>query len=168
MKTKSKQNILVASLLGLAALFTITLLPAPALAHDVASESSRAGIAGLWESTVEITNCQSGTVLATFRGLGLFHRGGGLEQQNNMSPILGKTALGSWQYLGANHFAATFRFFRFDPNGIYIGIQKVTRDIQLDAVGNTFTSVISSTTYDVNNNIIATGCGTETATRAND
>lgn len=49
--------------------------------------------------------------------------------------------------------------------GLWIGTQKVTHDIQLDPGGATFTSVITFTTLDVNDNVIATGCGVEAAAR---
>jgi hypothetical protein len=95
----------------------------------------------------------------------LFIRGGALEQTNNMSPLLGSASLGHWQYLGGQNYTSTFQFFAFSSTGVWTGTTKVTREITLAQGGNTFSSVISSTFFDVNGNVIATGCGTENATR---
>lgn len=166
MKDKIKKNALgsIASVLGLAALLTCALSPASATAQNPLPQNPGA-LEGGWYSNVTIQDCQSGNVLTTFQGLGVFHPDGVLEQNNNISPILGKLGLGHWQSLGGRHYTATFLFFRFDSTGVWTGTQKVTRDIQLDNQDRTFTSVISFTTFDVNGNPIATGCGTETATR---
>lgn len=165
-----KANILrsIALVCGLSALFTSPLSLPSADAQGTANKNRAARIEGVWDSDVTIQDCSSGTVLATFRGLGLFIRGGGLEQVNNLPPGLGKAALGQWQFLGGSHYTAHFQFFRFDPTGLWLGSQKVTRDIQLDEAGVTFSGVITSTTLDANDNVIATGCGVETATRVVD
>ncbi len=125
-------------------------------------------IEGVWDSQVNIVDCQSGTVLAGFRGLGLFIRGGALTQTNNMPPFLSSPSLGHWQALGAGHYTATFRFFRFLADGTNTGMQKVTRDFQVDPSGSTFSGTVVFETYDTSGNLIATGCGTETSTRVVD
>ncbi|MEO7167241.1 MAG: hypothetical protein ABI016_09405 [Chthoniobacterales bacterium] len=153
----------VALALGLAAMLGYTFSPSSAHAQDARNRAGR--IEGVWHSDVTIQDCTTGTTLATFQGLGSFIRGGALVQDNNLSPTLGKVAQGKWAFLGGAHYTASFQFFRFDGMGIWTGTQSVTRDIQLDAEANSFTSVISSTTYDVNGVVIATGCGVETATR---
>lgn len=83
-------------------------------------------------------------------------------------PFLSSPSLGRWQPLGGGHYSATFRFFRFLPDGTNTGLQKVTRDIQLDPGGSTFTGTVSFETSDTAGNVIATGCGTETSVRVVD
>ena len=163
-----KRNILksMALVCGLATLLTGTLATTATEAQTSRYQGNK--IEGVWESDVTVQDCSTGTVFATFRGLGLFIRGGALEQTNNMSPTLGKVALGQWQYLGGAHYTAHFQFYRFDSTGVWLGTQKVTRDIQLDPGGASFTAVIATTTLDVNDNVIATGCGVESATRVVD
>lgn len=41
-------------------------------------------------------------------------RGGGLEQNNNMPPNLGKSGFGQWTALGGGHYSSHFPFYRFD------------------------------------------------------
>jgi hypothetical protein len=167
-KDTMKRNILssIAVVCGLAALFAVTLRATATEAQTALNQTTR--IEGLWDSNVTIQDCNTGTVLATFRGLGLFIRGGALEQTNNLPPILGKAALGQWQHLGGSHYSAQFQFYRYDATGVWLGTQKVTRDIQLAPGGASFTGVIASTVLDVNDNVIGTGCGVEAATRVVD
>ena len=162
MNRKMKSSVLIAGLLGLVALFAGSRSVSAA-----AAESPRARIAGVWDSAITITNC-NGTVLATFRGLGLFSPDGSLQQANNMSPTVGKMGLGLWHHVGQQHYTASFTFFRFDPTGTYLGTQSVTRDIQLDSAGNSFTGTIAFSSYDPNGVVVAAGCGTETSVRVLD
>jgi hypothetical protein len=139
------------------------------LLSSAAAEPQNAGrrIAGVWDSAVTITDC-NGTILANFRGLGLFSPDGSLEQTNNMPPTLGKFGLGRWHYLGQQHYNAAFEFFRFDATGVYLGTQYVSRDIQMAPAGDSFTSAVTFISYDPNGVVVATGCGTETSTRVID
>jgi hypothetical protein len=162
MKNETKKKSLGA-VFGLAGLLICALAPSAALARGPGER-----IEGVWTSDVTITDCSSGTILATFHGLGMFIHGGSLSQTNNMNPALASPSAGHWEFLGGRSYSASFQFFRFDTTGTWTGTQKVSRDITLDSSGDTFTSVISFTTYDVNGNVIASGCGTETATRVVD
>ncbi|MEO6872804.1 MAG: hypothetical protein ABI233_11365 [Chthoniobacterales bacterium] len=98
----------------------------------------------------------------------LFSPDGSLQQNNNMSPTLGKMGLGRWHYVGQQHYTATFEFFRFDATRTYLGTQSVARDIQLDPAGDSFTSTIAFTSYDPNGVVVASGCGTEGSVRVID
>jgi hypothetical protein len=153
------------SILGLTALL-FTLSPASSSAQRSDGSDRGDRIEGGWDSQVTLTDCQTSNVLATFRGLGMFIRGGSLAQTDNQPPGLFSPGFGTWQHVGGGHYAATFRFFTFDANGAFTGVGRVSRNIQLDRDGNTFSSVISSEIFDTNGNLIATLCGTETATRA--
>jgi hypothetical protein len=154
-----KNNLMKNTTLALAGLLLCAFAPTAARA-----QSSGDKIEGVWNSNVTTTDC-NGTVLANFQGLGMFIRGGALTQTNNMNPALASPSAGHWEARGLHHYTAEFEFFRFDTTGAWTGTQMVSRRITLDAGGNSFTSVIEFTAYDVNGNVIATGCGTETATR---
>lgn len=158
------QKTAVASLLGWATVLAITFTPALSSAQGAAGQTRGDKIEGVWDSQVTITDCSSGTILATFRGLGLFIRGGALTQTNNQPPGLGSPSLGHWEKLSNGRYTATFRFFAF-ASGVFSGVQRVTRDIQLDQAGDTFSSVIATEFFDPNGNLVGSGCGLETATR---
>lgn len=165
MKSKLSKRTLASTLALLGAIGILaTSLPAQAAPDQRSGDR----IEGVWDSQIHIVDCPSGAVLASFRGLGLFIRGGSLTQTNNMAPFLSSPSFGSWHALGGGHYSATFRFFRFLPDGTNTGLQKVTRDIQLDPAGSTFTGTVAFETYDTAGNLIASGCGTETSTRVVD
>jgi hypothetical protein len=167
MKDKNKKTALasIVSIFGLTALlFILASASSSAQSSDGRDRGDR--IEGVWDSQVTLTDCQTGNVSATFRGLGTFIRGGSLAQTDNQPPGLFSPGFGRWQHSSGGHYTATFRLFTFDANGAFTGVARVSRDIQLDRSGNTFSSVISSEIFDPNGNLIATLCGTETATRA--
>ena len=152
---------------------TLGLTPTAAAQEPVATvpaaDDARAKrIEGAWESQVNVVDPQTGATVATFRGLTLFIAGGALTATNNTphAPALAGPSVGRWEYLGHKNYAASFRFFRFNPDGSFAGSQRVTRAITLTAGAQGFTGVISFQTLDANDNVIQTGAGTETAVRA--
>lgn len=159
----------LASAVALISLTTLLAFPAASTSAEGAPDQRHGDrIEGVWDSQVSIVDCQSGTVVASFRGLGMFIRGGSLTQTNTMPPALSSPSFGRWERISPGHYTATFRFFRFLPDGSFTGVQKVTRQIQLDPGGKTFTGEVSFETYDTAGNLIATGCGTETSARVVD
>ncbi len=124
-------------------------------------------IEGLWDSRVTIQDCQSGAVLKAFRAQELFIRGGSLIDTNAApnAPTTRGPGFGRWEYLGGQRYTATFRFFRFNPDGTFAGVQKVTRAIELNADSNQYTGAVIFESFDANDQLIQTGCGTETSTR---
>jgi hypothetical protein len=153
-----------AFLCGCAAFFVLALSSSVCSAQSLPGKVRGDKIEGVWDSQVTIVDCTNGTVLASFRGLGIFVRGGSNIQTNNLPPGPGPTALGQWEKLGGGHYTVSSRFFAF-ANGVFTGVQRVTRDIQLAPDGDTFTSVVATEFYDPNGNLVGTGCGTEAATR---
>ena len=73
--------------------------------------------------------------------------------------------IGTWQYNGGGSYSAPFQIFAFNTDGTPAGESKFTRDIQLAADGNSYTSVGTVEIFDVNGNLIVTLCATEVATR---
>lgn len=149
--------------------FTQILVSAQGSADDERSEDSRESSAnarrleGVWDSQVTLRICQTGDPIGSLRGMNMFIRGGSVVGTNaNPNP---PTALGSWQYLGGRRYITAGRFFRFNPDGSFAGVTRVTRNITLSRGGNDFTGTGSAEVFDTNDNLIATGCNTETAKR---
>lgn len=135
-------------------------------AEDSRQSSANARkLEGVWESQVTIRVCPAGDPIRTFRGLTLFSRGGSSTATNNNPPSTNSPALGRWEYQGGRRYRAVFRFFRFNPDGTFAGAQRITRNITLSPDGDHLTGTISFEVFDVNDNLIQTGCSTETATR---
>jgi hypothetical protein len=124
-------------------------------------------IEGVWDVTVVIRDCQTGGVMRTVRARNMFIRGGTLSELGALTnPILRGPGLGTWRYVGGDRYTAVFRFTRFNPDGTFAAIQKVTRTITLSQDSNTFAANAVVELFDVDGNPTAPpGCATETASR---
>jgi hypothetical protein len=72
---------------------------------------------------------------------------------------------GSWERIDQNHFNARFKFFLFNPSGLRIGSEEVTKDIFLTGP-DAFEATSTFDLFDVAGNMTAQGCIiNETATR---
>ncbi|HJY39143.1 MAG TPA: hypothetical protein VJ299_16825 [Steroidobacteraceae bacterium] len=123
---------------------------------------SRPSIEGVWDSTVTLQVCGGGPVLRTFRALNLFEDDGSLVATSEAVP---PPSLGRWRWLGGRTYRAQFQFMRLGAGGIFEGMTRVTRQIQMAADGKSFTSVVSTQVFDVTDTLFAEGCGKESATR---
>jgi hypothetical protein len=142
---------------------------APESAEGAPAEVSRrfqrdAGrLEGVWEAQVTRRVCATGEPIGTFRGMTNFIAGGALVGTNsNPNP---PTTYGRWQYLGSRHYVAVERFFRSNPDGSLAGVQRITRNITLARDGYHFTGINTSEVFDVDGNLIASGCTTDITRR---
>jgi hypothetical protein len=148
----------LASAVG-AIVMTITLMQTPALAKN-----GQAGkLEGVWDSTVTITNCESGVALARFRGFSIFVHGGATVASNNMPPASGSPAFGAWRHRQGRHYMDKFQLFIFGPGGVFVGPRQVTRDITLSHDNKRFVAIVHVEDFDSDGNLVHTGCGTEDA-----
>ena len=120
-------------------------------------------IEGVWEAQVTRRVCGTGDPIATFRGMTNFIQGGSLIGTNsNPKP---PTTYGRWQYVGKRRYVAVERFFRYSPDGSFAGVQRITRNITLSADDNHYTGINTVEIFDVDRNLIGTGCSTDDTTR---
>jgi hypothetical protein len=131
-----------------------------------ADDSPPDPIEGVWESAVTITDCASGAVARSFKGAGLFARGGALTADNSTPPPSRSTAFGQWRKGAGQAYTSAFRFYRFNPDGTLAGSQRVQRAITLAADGASFAGTITGQVVDNAGTVLAQICGNEVATRA--
>lgn len=139
-----------------------------AAAQTPASGQNRKGrrIEGTWRIRTTLRNCQTGAELRTFPGLNTFLPGGEMIATGApSSPALLSTGHGVWEHNGGRSFTNTVVFFRFNPDGTYAGIQKITRHIELGDNSDEFTTNDSVEFFDSGDNLISTGCVTGTGQR---
>ncbi len=122
-------------------------------------------IEGVWESAVSIKDCTSGAVVRSFKGEGVFHRGGTLTADNSLPPATRSTSFGAWKRDAGVAYTAKFRFLRFNPDGTVAGTQRIARAIVLAADGNSFTGTITGQVLDNAEVVLQPVCGSETAVR---
>ncbi|HEX4973269.1 MAG TPA: hypothetical protein VFV69_19660 [Steroidobacteraceae bacterium] len=141
----------------------IAALPATTFGGEVETLfHSRPSIEGVWDSTVTLQVCGGGPVLRTFRALNLFEDDGSLVATSEAVP---PPSLGRWRWLGGRTYRAQFQFMRLGASGVFEGMTRVTRHIQMAADGKSFTGVVSTQVFDVTDTLLAEGCGKESATR---
>jgi len=146
------------------ALGLIAALPATTFGGDVQTQSAgrHRAIEGVWDSTVTLQACGSGITLRTFRALNNFERDGALVATSEAVP---PPSLGRWTWTGGRTFKAQFQFMRLGAGGVFEGMTRVTRRIELAADGRMFTSIVSTQMFDVADTLFAEGCGREDARR---
>lgn len=145
---------------------TATRLSAAPEEESAKLSSGNGKIVGVWDVRVTRRDCQTGDSLGVNSPvMNMFNYGGTLVETSSGSPTRRGPGLGTWEYDGRQRYKAVFRFFRFNIDGSYAGIRRVSRTIELDQDLNEFTAIATDELFDVNGNLFQTGCATEAATR---
>jgi hypothetical protein len=156
-QTIAKTRWVLAAVLGM-------LLPLVGDAGDFRDGDSRhqAAIEGVWDTTVTLFTCDSHIILRTFRGTNLFEEDGSNVATSVAAPT---PTLGRWRYLGGRRYVAIGRFFRYDPAGTFLGWTQLTRTIEMKPDEQSFASVVKTDLFDVFDNAVGAGCGSELSKR---
>jgi hypothetical protein len=121
---------------------------------------------GTWDVQVTLRNCQTGAPVKTARTLSTFSNAGTLvETGTDDTPVRLSSGQGTWRHIGERHYITVSRFFRFDPNGAYAEIQKITRRLELSDDGKEFLATTCVEVFDKSDSLIETGCATERGKR---
>jgi hypothetical protein len=163
------KKITLKSLVSTMALAALILTPASLSAQQELSAQHGASLEGAWDSQVTSTDCNGHTLLA-FRSFELFHQGGTFTATGNApnpepNPGAGSPVLGTWQRTGMRTFTSPIQFFTFNPDGSAAGTVKLERQIHLSADGNSYTATSTFAVYDLDGNLVFSGCGTDVGTR---
>jgi hypothetical protein len=122
-------------------------------------------IEGAWDSTITIKDCTTGASLNTFKGAGLFHRGGTLSADNSNPPPTRGAAFGVWKRGTGSAYTANLWFMRFNADGTLAGTQKVQRTFTLAADNNSLTGTLTLQIINPAGAVVQQGCGAETGVR---
>ena len=146
-----------------------------ASAQDTQSQQSSASAAhertiqGVWRTAVTPRNCQTGEAILTLSGLFTFNQGGTMSEYGigpGSSPALRSPGHGVWARAhGWQDYSFAFTFYRYNASGAFLGSQKITATLELDAGGDAFASRSAIEILDVNGAVIGTGCATAVGTR---
>ena len=129
-----------------------------------ATAESGGRLVGVFDTHLTLTNCH-GVVIRTLEALQMFNQGGTLASTDNQPPSSRGPGFGTWENMGGRSYSAPFQFFQFNPDGTFTGTVKIARNILLATDANSYTSTVSVEILDPNGNVVATLCGTESATR---
>jgi hypothetical protein len=122
-------------------------------------------IEGVWDSTITIKDCTTSAVMTTFKGAGMFHRGGTLSADNSMPPPSRGAAMGTWKRGTGSNYTANLWFMRFNADGTLAGTQKVQRTLAVGADNNSLTGTLTLQIINAAGAVVQQGCGSETAVR---
>ena len=156
--------------------YTLFLVLSFAAGLTSASAQETPGIEGVWFTVVTPVGCHPGAIIPTvpsFRGLYMFGHDGSLTNEAaflvptpNFTPLR-SGGVGAWRHTQGHMYAGAFRFFRYNPDGTFLAMRKVSTIILLN--DDRFTSMDMFQDYDADNNPItgagSSGCNTVTATR---
>jgi len=80
-------------------------------------------------------------------------------------PTLRGLAHGTWTRTGDRKFASSFTWFRFDPTGKFVGLQRVRRTMSVSANLKSFSSTDVIEIISPTGTVVATIHGTEQGTK---
>jgi hypothetical protein len=123
-----------------------------------------------WRTVVTPRNCQSGDATSpSLAGLFTFHQGGTMAEYGvaaGSSPAVRSPGHGVWQRLaGWQLYSFAFTFNRYNASGIFVGTQRVTGELELEASGDTFATRSVVEILDGDDVVIARFCATAAGTR---
>jgi hypothetical protein len=144
------------------------LIHGTAFAADQSTQKSAPvpeAIIGVWESTATVRDCTTGLALATFKGLSMFNIGGTASYGSNSPPASTSASMGTWQRESGQTYTITLVFYRFNPDGALVGMQKSRGTRTLSEDGNSFTGEVNGQIIDSAGNILAHTCLTDAGSR---
>lgn len=146
---------------------TLFLVVGFAAALTTASAQETPGLEGVWFAHITPVDCQTGNVIPnapSFRGLNMFSHDGSLTNDAAfpVPTLLRSSGLGTWQHTQAQTYTLAFRFFRYNADGSFAAMRRVTQTLVVN--GDQYTSVDHFQDFDLNNNPLpTTGCNIESA-----
>jgi len=131
--------------------------------HAMAWAEEGSGLDGVWRVSVTVRTCDTGDLIRNVRAMNLFIHDGSMTE--TAASALRSSSVGTWRHLQDRTYEATFRFFRYTPDGGFASTAKVMRTITLSDDGRRFTSQGKVEDFDGGGASISVGCSTETAIR---
>jgi hypothetical protein len=132
-------------------------ITASAVAHDGRGygHGQPARLVGVWQITVQPTNCQTGQPLPIpkFEAQIVFHAGGtSTEAAAALTPRT--PGFGTWEFAQPGRYVASAVATSYDVNGFFAGTTVVRRTIVLGEDGDTFEAATRTVITDASGNAI--------------
>jgi hypothetical protein len=129
-------------------------------------------LAGVWDATVTLRNCETGAPIRTFASIANFDKDGtSLGSTSGVPQSLRTPEHGVWAHISGNTYRFKFKSFNFapaditNPIGVAVSYGIVTHDIELDESGDTYTSAGIARFYLLNGTQVGQGCSDAVGTR---
>ena len=135
-----------------------------ATSNATASAERAPRLQGVWNVSVAVRNCDTGQVIRQFHALNLYIHDGSMTE--TAANFLRTPSVGTWRRVHDDTYTSMFEFFRYNPDGSFATLARVTRTIELNEDGGRFTSTGRVEDFNADSVRVAIGCSTETAVRA--
>jgi hypothetical protein len=154
-----------AAVVSLTALATSLLIQACGGGAVAQTAENVDAIEGVWESTVALKDCASGTVIDTLKVATIAHHGGGLTSDDSSPPTSRGAAFGQWKHGAGDAYTFKLRFMRFDADGTLAGALLAQRSLTLSANGDAIAGTLTAQVLAVDGSVLQAICGSETGAR---
>ena len=146
------------SLLRICTILALGLAASQTMLH--AQEGS--GLLGVWNVSITVVNCETGAPIRTVHSLQEFSLGGSFTETANTA--LRGISEGVWSNAGEQTYAASYWFYRYNPDGTFASLAQATNKIMLGDNGQ-FTASGVVQDFNASGALISVGCVTQSASR---
>ncbi len=165
MKTKNQIFII-----ALAMMFALAIMPTITLGQNktddqtsnVITEESENALEGVWKVVVTFRDCQTGASHGSIQTLRTIAAGGTMSETN---PSFTTSGHGIWKRTSGRRYSVALAFYAYEANGDFAGNADIREYIRLGRNSDSYTSDSAFRFFDPADNIVDSGCSTETATR---
>lgn len=163
MKNKIMQTI-VGMFLGLLILVVGTQIFVSGQENKINGQAGQT-LVGVWQTTVQPRNCQTGDpLIPPFQGLITFNEGGTMTEFGG-NPTLRSAAHGVWEASNPFHPTFAFNLLRYNADGTFAGRTTSRATVNLGVSGNDYMSSATAQIFAVNGTLISMSCVTATGVR---
>lgn len=118
-------------------------------------------IVGVWDVAVTVVNCQTGALIRNVHSVQMFQPDGAFSETTSIGTR--GSSIGYWYRQQGQIYGANYFFFRYNADGSFASLAKAINTVTLNADGTQFSVTATIQDYDANNNLLSTGCVTQTA-----
>ena len=122
-----------------------------------------AAIVGVWDVAVTVVDCQSGALIRNVHSVQMYQADGTFSETTNTGTR--GSSIGYWYQQEGQIYGVAYFFFRYNPDGSFASFAKAANAVTLSLDSSQFSVTATIKDYDANNNLLSTGCVTQTAKR---
>jgi hypothetical protein len=118
---------------------------------------------GVWDVAVTVVDCQTGALIRNVHSVQMYQSDGNFSETTNTGTR--GSSVGYWYRQEGQIYGASYFFFRYNPDGSFASLARAANKITMSADASQFIVTATILDYDANNNLLSTGCVTQTAKR---
>jgi uncharacterized protein (DUF2147 family) len=132
-------------------------------AEQARAQRNPAPIVGVWDVAVTVVNCQTQALIRNVHSVQMYQPDGAFSETTSIGTR--GSSVGYWYRQEGQLYGANYFFFRYNADGSFASMARAVNTITLSTDGTQFSVTATIQDYDANNNLLSTGCVTQTAKR---